>query len=308
MIGMDLEATERRNLKSKGIHKMTSLEIVRLINEEDRKVSFAVSNEVRRIARIVDAVTDALKSGGRVFYVGAGTSGRLGVLDAAEMSPSFGVPTTKFQGIIAGGWRALRRSIEGAEDDKEAASRELDRRGICKNDILIALSAGGRTPFVLATMRAARRMGVKRFGITCNPKSEMARLADETIILRVGPEVIAGSSRMKCGTAQKMVLNTISTASMVRLGRVWEGLMVDLEARSKKLRGRAIRIVSEVARVDHLSAKKALDEANGNVRLAIFMLRYGVSIEEAKRILASIRRDIERIVSPSQRAGKKARQ
>lgn len=301
-----IEATERRNPKSKEIHKMTSLQIVRLINKEDRKVPLAVSEEATRIARIVDAVTNGLKSGGRVFYVGAGTSGRLGVLDAAEMPPTFGLSATKFQGIVAGGWSALRKSIEGAEDDEEAARKELDRRGICSKDILIGLSASGRTPFVLAAMRAAQRIGAKRFGITCNPKSEMACLADETIILRVGPEIIAGSSRMKCGTAQKMVLNMISTASMVRLGRAWEGLMVNLEARSRKLQKRAMRIVSEVARVDHLSAKKALDDANGNVRLAIVMLRRGVSVRKARKILANTEADIEKIVSSSQRARKKA--
>lgn len=306
MTRMDLEATERRNPKSKSIHKMTSLEIVRLINEEDRKVPFAVSKEERRIARIVDAVTNALKSGGRVFYVGAGTSGRLGVLDAAEMPPTFGLSATKFQGIVAGGWRALRRSIEGAEDNEEAAPRELGKRGICGKDVLIGLSASGRTPFVLAAMRAARRIGAKRFGITCNPKSQVARLADETIVLRVGPEVIAGSSRMKCGTAQKMVLNTISTASMIRLGKAWKGLMIDLQPRSMKLQRRAVSIVSEVANVDYASASMALKEAEGNVRLAIVMLRSSLSTRMAKRILARAQEDFGKAISSPQRISEEA--
>jgi len=293
---MYLEATEKRNPKSKGIHMMTSLEIVRLINEEDLKVPLAVSKQARGIARIVDVVTETLRAGGRVFYVGAGTSGRLGVLDAAEMPPTFGLPASKFQAIIAGGWKALRRSIEHAEDDERAAWEELDRRGFSKRDVLIGLSASGRTPFVLAVMLRARNTGARVFGITCNPCSEMARRANETVVLRVGPEVVNGSSRMKCGTAQKMVLNTISTTSMIRLGRVWRGLMIDLQPKSMKLRRRAIRIVSEVAGVDYTSSRKALTKANGDVKLAIVMVSSGAPIKRAKATLAKVRGDFEKAI------------
>lgn len=275
---------------------MTSLEIVRLMREEDQKVPFAVSREARRIARIADAVVEALKTGGRVFYVGAGTSGRLGVLDATEMPPTFGLSATRFQGIIAGGKRALKRSIEGAEDDEESAERELKRRGFCKKDTLIGLSASGRTPFVLAAMQNARRIGAKCFGITCNPIAKMTDLADETVVLRVGPELIAGSSRMKCGTAQKMVLNMISTASMIRLGKVWKGLMIDLEAKSEKLERRAVRIVSEISKIDYASAKDAYEQAGGNVRLAIVMLISGCSIYRARKILAEANGDFGRAI------------
>jgi len=293
---MHLEATERRNPKSKGMRMMTSLEIVRLINEEDLKVPLAVSKQARGIARIVDVVTETLRVGGRVFYVGAGTSGRLGVLDAAEMPPTFGLPASKLQAIIAGGWKALRRSIEGAEDNEAAAWEELDRRGFSKRDVLIGLSASGRTPFVLAAMLRARNMGARVFGITCNPSSEMARRANETLVLRVGPEVVSGSSRMKCGTAQKMALNTISTTSMIRLGRVWRGLMIDLQPKSLKLRRRAIRIVSEVAGVDYASSRKALTKANDDVKLAIVMLSSGVPIMRAKVMLAKARGDFEKAI------------
>jgi len=280
-----IEATERRNPKSVHVDRMTSLEIIHLINEEDHKVSRAVSKEISRIARIADHVSGSLQADGRVFYVGAGTSGRLGVLDATEMPPTFGVSATRFRGIVAGGGRALRRSVEGAEDDEESAERKLERIGFCKKDVLIGLSASGTTPFVLAAMRRAKKIGAKSFGITCNQNHKMSRLAHEVVVLKVGPEVIAGSSRMKCGSAQKMVLNMISTASMIRLGRVWKGMMIGLQPKSKKLQRRAIRIVSELGKVDHDTAKKILEEARGNTRVAILSLRLGVSVESAKRVI-----------------------
>jgi len=280
-----IEHTERRNLKSKGIDNMSSLEMAHLINEEDYRVPLAVSKEVRRIARIVDRVSESLQANGRVIYVGAGTSGRLGILDATEIPPTYGIPATRFQGIIAGGQRAVRRSIEGAEDDEESAQRELRRIGFCKKDVLIGLSASGKTPFVLAAMRMAKKIGAKCFGITCNPNHKMGQLAREIVVLMVGPEVVAGSSRMKCGSAQKMVLNTISTAAMIRLGRVWGGLMIGLQPKSKKLQRRAIRIVSELAGVDNGAAKKVLVEARGNIRVAILSLRLGISVEKAEKVL-----------------------
>jgi len=280
-----IEATERQNPRSVHVDRMTSLEIIHFINEEDHKVSRAVSKETGRIARIADQVSSSLQADGRVFYVGAGTSGRLGVLDATEVPPTFGVSATRFQGIVAGGRGALRLSVEGAEDDEKSAERELERIGFCKKDVLIGLSASGTTPFVLAAMRSAKKIGAKCFGITCNPDHKMSRLAHEVVVLEVGPEVIAGSSRMKCGSAQKMVLNMISTASMIRIGRVWKGMMIGLQPKSKKLQRRAIRIVSELGRVDHDTAKKTLEEARGNVRVAILSLRLAVSAKSAKKII-----------------------
>lgn len=272
----NLESTEQRNPRSMHIDTMTSLEIVHLINREDQKVARAVAKEANRIARIIDQVVEALKLGGRVFYVGAGTSGRLGVLDATEMPPTFGVSSKTFQGVIAGGWRALRMSIERAEDDQLSVGGELKRRGLCESDVLIGLSASGKTPFVLAAMRVAKQIGAKCFGITCNQNHKMASLANETVVLRVGPEAVAGSSRMKCGTGQKMVLNMISTGSMIRLGRVYEGLMIDMQPKSRKLRGRAVLIISEIARVDKATAERALRKARGNIRRAILSLGSGI--------------------------------
>jgi len=297
MARTDRAATERRNPRSRDLDRMTSLETVRFINEEDRKIASVISKEAKRIAWIVDNVVKALREDGRVFYVGAGTSGRLGVLDATEVPSTFGLPRTAFQGIIAGGWRALRRSIEGAEDDRNAAEAQLERTGFCKRDILIGLSASGRTPFVLAAMRKAGRIGARCYGITCNPSSEMARVTDVIVTLRVGPEVLAGSSRMKCGTAQKMVLNIISTASMIRLGRAQRGLMTHVQPRSQKLQRRAVRIISEVAEVDLASAEKALARAKGDVKTAALMLRLGVSAKRGKEIILNSRRTAERIHS-----------
>jgi N-acetylmuramic acid 6-phosphate etherase len=280
-----IEDTERRNLRSKNVDSMSSLEIARFINKEDYRVPRAVSKEVRQIARIVDNVSASLQANGRIIYVGAGTSGRLGILDATEMPPTYGIPSKSFQGIIAGGSKAIRRSIEGAEDDERSAQRELRQIGFCKKDVLIGLSASGKTPFVLAAMRMAKRLGAECFGITCNPNHKMGRLAQETVVLMVGPEVVAGSSRMKCGSAQKMVLNMISTASMIRLGRVCRGLMIGLQPKSEKLRRRAIRIVSELAVVRNDAAKKALVKAGGNISVAILSLRLGVSVEKAEKTL-----------------------
>jgi len=280
-----LEDTERSNPKSTDIDRKSTLEIVRIINNEDRKVPDVVTRELGNIAKIVDAVVGALRTGGRVFYVGAGTSGRLGVLDASEMPPTFGVPLSTFQGIIAGGSVALRRSVEAAEDDEESAVHELRRRGFSRSDVLIGLSASGRAPFVLAASKEAKRIGARVFGVTCNAKSSLSRIADRTVVLHVGPEIIAGSSRMKCGTAQKMVLNMISTASMVRLGKVHRNIMIGLQPRSRKLRARAVRIISQIAEVKPDVAREMLGQSDGDIRCAIVMARHGVSRRRAKSLL-----------------------
>lgn len=277
--------TERSNPKSIDIDRKSTLEIVRTINNEDRKVPDVVARELGNIAKIVDAVVDAFRTRGRVFYVGAGTSGRLGVLDASEMPPTFGVPPSMFQGIIAGGPVALRRSVEAAEDSEESAVHELKRRGFSCGDVLIGLSASGRAPFVLAASREAKRIGARVFGVTCNTGSALSRIADRTVVLRVGPEIIAGSSRMKCGTAQKMVLNMISTASMVRLGKVHGNIMVGLQPKSRKLRARAVRIISQIAEVKSDVAREILGQSDGDIRCAIVMAKHGISKRRAKSLL-----------------------
>jgi len=280
-----LADTERSNPKSTDIDRKSTLEIVRIINNEDRKVPDMVARELGNIAKIVDIVVDTLRTGGRVFYVGAGTSGRLGVLDASEMPPTFGVPPSMFQGIIAGGSGALRRSIEAAEDNEGSATHELARRGFSRSDVLIGLSASGRAPFVVAAAKKAKRIGARVFGVTCNAKSSLSRVADRTVVLRVGPEIIAGSSRMKCGTAQKMILNMISTASMIKLGKVHGNIMIDLQPKSRKLRARAVRIICQIAEVKPDVAREMLRQSDGDIRCAIVMARHGVSRRRAKSLL-----------------------
>jgi len=292
-----LEETELSNPRSADIDRKSTLEIVRIINDEDRKIPDAVTRELGNIAKIVDSVVDALRTGGRVFYVGAGTSGRLGVLDASEMPPTFGVSPSMFQGIIAGGSAALRRSIEAAEDNEESAARELKRRGFSRSDVLIGLSACGRASFVLAASKEAKRIGARVFGVTCNTGSALSRIADRTVVLRVGPEIIAGSSRMKCGTAQKMVLNMISTASMVRLGKVHRNLMIGLLPKSRKLRARAVRIISEIARAKPDVAREMLERSDGDIRCAIVMARYGVSKRRARSLLRRAGGDPDKVAS-----------
>jgi len=292
-----LEDTERSNPKSIDIDRKSTLGIVRIINDEDRKVPDVVARELGNIAKIVDAVVDALRTGGRVFYVGAGTSGRLGVLDASEMPPTFGVPPSMFQGIIAGGSVALRRSVEAAEDNEESAVHELSRRCFSRSDVLIGLSASGRAPFVLAASKEARRIGARVFGVTCNAKSLLSRIADLTVVLRVGPEIIAGSSRMKCGTAQKMVLNMISTTSMVRLGKVHGNIMIGLQPKSRKLRARAVRIISQIAEVKSDVAREILGQSDGDIRCAIVMAKHGISKRRAKSLLRRAGGDPDKVAS-----------
>jgi len=296
-----LEETELSNPRSADIDRKSTLEIVRIINDEDGKIPDAVTRELGNIAKIIDSVVDALRAGGRVFYVGAGTSGRLGVLDASEMPPTFGVSPSMFQGIVAGGSVALRRSIEAAEDDEESAAHELARRGFSCSDVLIGLSASGRGSFVLAASKEAKRIGARVFGVTCNAKSPLSRIADRTVTLRVGPEVIAGSSRMKCGTAQKMVLNMISTASMVKLGKVHRNIMIGLQPRSRKLRARAVRIISQIAEVKSDVARKMLDESGGDIRCAIVMARHGVSRRRAKSLLRRAGGDPDKVAEMTKR-------
>jgi len=304
MISEKME-TERTNPRSSRIDRKSSLEIVRLINVEDRAVPYAIGRELRKIAEIVDGVVEALQSGGRVFYIGAGTSGRLGVLDASEMSPTFGVSESTFQGVVAGGAVALRRSVEGAEDDPKAGASELRRRRFSGRDALIGLSASGRTPFVLGAVKEAKRIGARTFGVTCNPGSLLCRLADCTVAIRVGPEVVGGSSRMKCGTAQKMVLNIISTASMIRLGKVHGNLMICLRPKSEKLKDRAIRIVSHIARVNASQAAAALKESEGDVKCAVVMAKHRVSKRLARSLLHKTGGNLDQVADLMKQARRK---
>jgi N-acetylmuramic acid 6-phosphate etherase len=262
-------STESSHPDSTGIHERPTIDILRLINAEDAKVAEAVQGELASIAQVVDMVADRLGKGGRLFYVGAGTSGRLGVLDASECPPTFGVEPEMVQGIIAGGEPALVRATEGAEDDPDTPAEELARRGCTERDVVIGISASGRTPYVIGALKWARERGIGTAAFSCNRPAEHDEWADVSVNVVVGPEIVTGSTRMKAGTATKMVLNMITTGAMIRLGRIQDGRMVRLRATSSKLHDRAIRIVMEQAGIGREEAAKALEAAGGDVRKAL---------------------------------------
>ena len=285
---LDALLTEQVNPESKGIDAHPTSEILQIINHEDQKVATAVAAEIPRIAEAVDRIVASLQAGGRLFYIGAGTSGRLGVLDAAECPPTFHVPPDLVQGIVAGGEPALARATEVSEDDPVAGRRDLLARGfVFSKDVLVAIAASGRTPYVLGAVAAARENGALTVGISCTPDSELARLAAIAITPLVGPEVIAGSTRMKAGTATKLVLNMISTAVMIRLGHVYGNLMVNVQPRNSKLAYRARRIVAEAAAVSPDRAGELLLAAGGDAKVAIVMARLAVDRATAEARLAS---------------------
>ncbi|HUW58797.1 MAG TPA: N-acetylmuramic acid 6-phosphate etherase [Planctomycetota bacterium] len=263
--------TEKHNPKSRDIDRRSTLEIVDLINAEDRKVASAVRKERKRIAKAVDIIAESFRRGGRLFYVGCGTSGRLGVLDASECPPTFGVPPSRVQGIIAGGRRALVRSSEGMEDHEAGGAAAIDQRKVKPRDTVVGIAACGMTPYVRGALRRARKIGAKTVFITCSPEVKREVKADVVICPVVGPEVVTGSTRMKAGTATKLVLNTLTTAAMIRTGKVYGNLMVDLSAKSEKLRDRAERIIMTVAGVSRPRARKLLKDAHGEAKIAVVM-------------------------------------
>lgn len=281
--------TERRNPASDRIGSAPVDEILHIINEEDALVAAAVRATIPHIARAVEAAVAVIEGGGRLFYIGAGTSGRLGVLDAAECAPTFGVSPSLVQGIMAGGEAALARATEASEDDPELGARDLDLRGFRQGDMLIGLAASGRTPYVLGAMRRARALGAVTAGVSCTPGSELSRAVDIAIEPLPGPEVIAGSTRMRAGTATKLVLNMISTAVMIRLGHVYRNLMVNVQPKNEKLVDRARRIIGDAAGVTYERAAELLESSGANVKTAIVMARAGLSREQAEARLSAAR-------------------
>jgi N-acetylmuramic acid 6-phosphate etherase len=278
--------TEQRNPRSARIDTMTALDLVRLINSEDRTVTDALAPELPAIAEAVEIVADRLRRGGRLFYVGAGTSGRLGVLDAAECPPTFGTDPEMIQGIIAGGYGALVRAKEGAEDDPKAGALDIADRGVGAADVVMGIATSGRTPYVRGALERARGLGAATLFLCCTPLSEGDIEAETIITPLVGPEIVTGSTRMKAGTATKLVLNMITTSVMVLLGKTYGNLMVDLQATCDKLRDRARRILVETTGVSYEEAGPIIQAAGGSVKLAIVMTRAGVSCDEAARMLA----------------------
>lgn len=277
--------TEQRNPNTREIDKASSLEIARLLNNEDKTVPLAVEKELEGIARAIDVICEKLQSGGRLFYCGAGTSGRLGVLDASECPPTYGVSPELVNGLIAGGETALLHAVENAEDSLTLCEQDLKERSFGSGDVLVGIAASGRTPYVLGGMRYARTLGAPVIALSCNPGSDMAALADVAISPQTGPEAVTGSTRMKAGTAQKLVLNMLSTGVMIRLGKVYENLMVDVQPTNEKLIERAKRIVMEATGAEAAAAEKALRETGQNPKTAIVMLLAGVDAGEAKRRL-----------------------
>ena len=264
-----LPVTEQSNPRSEDLSSKSSAEIVALMNEEDALVASAVKLVLSDVAKAVDETVARLAKGGRLFYTGTGTSGRLGVLDASECPPTFGVSPELVQGVIAGGYDACHRAVEASEDDVNAGSEDLKQRGFKRGDVLVGIAASGRTPYTVGAVSWARSIGAFTVGLTCVPGSPITEAAELSIVPVVGPEVVTGSSRLKAGTAQKMVLNMISTATMVRLGYVSGNRMSNLQARNTKLRERAVRIVSAETGLDHDAARQALEASNWSVEKAV---------------------------------------
>jgi N-acetylmuramic acid 6-phosphate etherase len=281
--------TEQSNPASEGIDARPTGEILRIINREDGKVADAVARELPSIARAVDGIVESFALGGRLFYIGAGTSGRLGVLDAAECPPTFGVPPEMVRGIIAGGEAALARATETTEDDPAIGVRDLLQNGFSASDVLVGIAASGRTPYVLGAIAHANAVGALTIGISCTPNSDLAQAVKLPITLLVGPEVVAGSTRMKAGTATKMVLNMLTTAAFIRLGCVFGNLMVNVQPKNSKLADRARRIVAQAAAVSEERASELLAAAGDNVRTAIVMARAGADRVSAEQRLTAAR-------------------
>lgn len=277
--------TEQRNLNSMHVDSLSALEIVQLMNEEDKQVPLAIEKCLPQIAQAVECIVAAFQQGGRLVYIGAGTSGRLGVLDASECPPTFGVSPEMVKGIIAGGERALRHPIEGAEDSKAQAVIDLQTIHFSSKDVLVGIAASGRTPYVIGALEYAKSLGSVTVSIASNPNSAMANIVDIAIDTVVGSEVLTGSSRLKSGTAQKLVLNMLTTASMILMGKCYQNLMVDVQASNEKLKARAIRIVMQATDCDKALAEETLKQADQNAKLAIMMILSGLDRAQAEALL-----------------------
>ena len=288
--------TERDNPRSANIDQMSAIDALSLINSEDAKVAAAVKEALPQVAEAVKLVSQALANGGRLFYVGAGTSGRLGLLDAVECVPTFSAPPDLIQAVVAGGIDALTRSVEGAEDQAELAEIDLRRRGLTGADVVCGIAASGRTPYVLGALRFARATGAATIAIACNARSPICEMAEVGISVDAGPEVIAGSTRMKAGTAQKMILNMLSTAVMIRLGKVYGNLMVDVKVSNQKLAERARRLVMRLTAVDRDEARRLLARADNDVKTAVVMKRLDVDCREARRLLAGVKGKLRALI------------
>src|SRR5712675_2491382 len=279
------KATEQRNPRTRGLDKKLTLEIVRAIHREDATVATAVTGALPAIARAVGAITQAFHQGGRLFYVGAGTSGRLAALDAAEIPPTFGTPARMVHAVIAGGRRALTHAVEGAEDNHAQGARDLTTQKLNSSDVVVGITASGSTPYVLGALEFARRRKAVTIGVTSNPRSPLGQVPAISIVTETGPETITGSTRMKAGTAQKMVLNMLSSAAMVRMGRVYDNWMIGVALTNQKLRARGLRILAEASGATVAKATRALRQSGHNMAESLIILKSGVTAREAQRRL-----------------------
>ncbi|SET06870.1 N-acetylmuramic acid 6-phosphate etherase [Oceanobacillus limi] len=274
--------TEQRNDKTKSIDNMTTAEILTTINDEDRKVATAIQKVIPQVEATVEAVYQSLKNGGRLFYVGAGTSGRLGILDAVECPPTYSTPPELVQAVMAGGTKAIEKAVEGAEDSETLGANDLKERNVTELDVVIGIAASGRTPYVIGALKYAKEIGASTASLSSNEGSMISRFADINIEVLTGPEVITGSTRMKAATAHKLILNMITTTTMIKIGKVYENLMVDVKVSNQKLKERAISIVSTITDVSYERAKETLKKTNFEVKPAIVMIKANTSLNKAK--------------------------
>ncbi|HZH34548.1 MAG TPA: N-acetylmuramic acid 6-phosphate etherase [Pyrinomonadaceae bacterium] len=293
---MSLPITEQENPRTREIDKLPVLEALRLINDEDKQVALAVERILPEVAAVIEQIAERLKSGGRLFYIGAGTSGRLGVLDASECPPTFGVSPELVQGVIAGGWDALYKAVEASEDDRASGASDLQKRGLNGKDAVVGIAASGRTPYTIGAIEFARKLGCFTAALTCVPGSAITQAAEISLVPIVGAEVIAGSSRLKAGTSHKMILNMISTETMIRLGYVSGNRMTNVKPSNEKLKERSLRILMAETDLDEAAASDLMNRANGDLRAAIVMQKANVSFETAEKALQATENVIEQAI------------
>ena len=293
---LSLLMTEQQNMNTLHIDEMETFDILKTINQEDQKVALAVENELAAISKAVDAIYEKISCGGRLIYIGAGTSGRLGVLDASECPPTYGVSPTLVQGIIAGGTEALVNAIEGAEDSVELARKDLEAIQLSKHDVVCGLAASGRTPYVKSGLEYANQVGATTLSICCVENGLISKFAKFPIEVKVGPEVITGSTRMKAGTAQKMVLNMLSTSLMIKLGKVYDNLMIDVQPTNEKLKERAIGIVESCTELSKNEAKELLETNDYDVKCAILMEKTGLDFESCRDLLLKYQNNVAKVI------------
>ena len=304
MLSLDSLDTERRNINTMNLDELSAVEIIEKINQEDEKIADCVKPAIPEIGKAVEFAVKSIKRGGRLIYIGAGTSGRLGILDASECPPTYGVPFDMVIGIMAGGDKAMRKAVEGAEDSKELAVNDLKELELSEKDTLVGLAASGRTPYVIGGLEYAKSLGAKTVAVSCVRNAKISELADAPIEVVVGAEAVTGSTRMKAGTAQKMVLNMISTTTMVKIGKVYQNLMVDVATTNEKLRVRALNIVSEATGIDKENSKKLLDESGYDVKVAIVMGLAGVDALKARKTLSDNELNVSATIKKLLKTGK----